>query len=101
MLKFLKSNYLAFFLLVLMAHPVIAQELVINEVMSANQTVIYDEEGDTPDWIEVYNPGPNTINLLGYGLSDSLENTPWTFPDLVIEAGRFADANIEELVLRR
>ena len=41
-------------------------QVVINEFMSSNNSVIFDEFGNTPDWIEIYNE--NNINLSGYGL---------------------------------
>ncbi len=58
-----------------------AQSVVINEVMAANAGTIRDEDGDSPDWIELYNPGTAPVDLLGYGLSDD-EGKPqkWTFP---------------------
>ena len=37
-----------------------AQQPLINEVVPGG--------GDVPDWIEVYNPGPGTIDLQGYAL---------------------------------
>ena len=32
------------------------QTVQINEVMASNQTTVFDEDGDTPDWIELHNP---------------------------------------------
>ena len=32
----------------------LAQSLIINESMSKNLSSVYDEDGDTPDWIEIY-----------------------------------------------
>jgi len=29
-------------------------QVVINEIMSSNSNTIYDEYGNTPDWIELY-----------------------------------------------
>ncbi|MCU0643198.1 MAG: CotH kinase family protein [bacterium] len=54
--------------------------------MSSNSTTITDEDGDYPDWIELYNHGSDTINLNGYGLSDD-ENDPfkWVFPKAIIQ----------------
>ena len=44
--------------------------LTITEVMPSNKGVLPDEKGEYPDWIEVYNPTDDSINLSGYGLSD-------------------------------
>ncbi|MCB0296275.1 MAG: lamin tail domain-containing protein, partial [Calditrichaeota bacterium] len=49
--------------------------------MSSNGTTLQDEDGDTPDWIEIYNPGPASVDLGGFGLSDdSTDLFRWTFP---------------------
>ncbi|MCF8356653.1 MAG: lamin tail domain-containing protein [Melioribacteraceae bacterium] len=67
-----------------------AQSIVINEVMSSNANTLFDEDNDTPDWIELFNSSPNTINLSGYSISDN-ENEPgkWIFPELSFESGEF------------
>ena len=36
--------------------------------------ILYDEDGDTPDWIEIYNPTSEPVNLSGFGLSDDTED---------------------------
>lgn len=65
-----------------------AQGLVINEVSSSNSSLIYDEDGDTPDWIELFNGGISPINLEGYGLSDTLNNDLfWNFPAYELASG--------------
>ena len=48
----------------------LSEGLVINEVMSSNGSTIYDEDGDTPDWIEIYNSETVGIDLSGYGIND-------------------------------
>ena len=45
-----------------------SQTIQINEVVSSNQNTFYDEDGDTPDWIELYNPSPNSISIYNWGL---------------------------------
>jgi hypothetical protein len=67
-----------------------AQEIVINEVMSSNRSILADEDGDYEDWIELYNLSDDPVNLSGYGLSDKT-NEPfrWVFPDLTISAGSY------------
>jgi len=47
-----------------------AQQIVINEIMTNNGSVIYDEDGDNADWIELYNNSTQTIDLSGYSLTD-------------------------------
>ncbi|MEC8905676.1 MAG: lamin tail domain-containing protein, partial [Verrucomicrobiota bacterium] len=45
--------------------------VVINEVMSNNETTVADGDGDFPDWIELYNAGDTAAELTGYHLSDN------------------------------
>ena len=65
--------------------------LRINEYMSRNRSVLYDENGDYSDWIELYNFSNRDIDLGGYTLTDSRSNgDKWRFPDrTVIAAGSY------------
>ena len=45
-------------------------QVIINEVSASNSSTIYDEDGDTPDWIELLNTSDNPILLSDYYLSD-------------------------------
>ncbi len=66
---------------------IFSQDLVINEVSYANKTTIIDSDGDSPDWIEIYNPINEAINLAGYQITDDLSDSAlWTFPNLNLEA---------------
>ena len=59
-----------------------AQSVRINEV-SASNSIYFDEDGDTPDWIEIYNYGSQTVSMNNWGLSDDvLELDKWTFPNV-------------------
>ncbi len=74
--------------MLLIAYSAIGQGIVINEVISSNVQNRLDEDGDTPDWIELYNAGPDEIDLEGYELSDKMTPaTPWVFPPYRIAAG--------------
>lgn len=60
-----------------------SQAIRINEIMSANAITICDEDGDSPDWIELYNNSAVEINLLNFGLSDERDALyKWQFPDI-------------------
>ncbi|GAB1450428.1 hypothetical protein MASR2M47_04840 [Draconibacterium sp.] len=60
---------------------VAAQNLTINEIMSSNALVVYDEDGDTPDWLEIINNSTTEIDLSDYFLSDNPGNfLKWQFP---------------------
>ncbi|MCK4295663.1 MAG: lamin tail domain-containing protein, partial [Candidatus Marinimicrobia bacterium] len=69
---------------------IFSQGIVFNEVMSSNVTTLIDEDGEYPDWIEVYNSSDAVINLDGYGISDD-ENDPlkWIFPDFSLGMHQF------------
>lgn len=56
--------------------------VVINEFMADNGITISGPEGNSPDWIELYNRGTETVDLTGMYLTDDLsEPTRWQFPD--------------------
>lgn len=64
--------------------------LVINEIMAKNSSTISDEEDEYDDWIEIYNPGQQTVSLNNHYLSDnSNEPDKWKFPDISIPSGDF------------
>lgn len=72
------------------SQSVIAQ-VVLNEIMAANEATLPDETGTYPDWIELYNAGPDTAHLAGYGLSDdATDRFQWTLPPLTLAPGGFA-----------
>ena len=67
-----------------------AGSLCLNEAVSFNDSGLADEDGDHPDWIELFNGGSQAINVRGYGLSDDVgEPFKWVFPLRVVPAGGF------------
>lgn len=85
----------------LQAHSDKGTNLLINEVVADNLSTLKDENGVYADWIELYNPTNQAINLRGYYLSDTKnELTKWAFPDVNIESNGylivFCDGNLEE-----
>ena len=68
----------------------IGQIIQINEVVSSNQATIYDEDGDTPDWIELYNTSTNSVSIHNWGLSDDTD-TPfkWRFPNVTLNSEQY------------
>ncbi len=66
---------------------VVPQNLVINELLTANQTDILDNADEHEDWFEIYNPNNFDVNIAGYYFSDNIENpTKW------IVSSSFADS---------
>lgn len=63
-------------------------ELRVTEVMAEDYDVLADEDGDHSGWVELFNSGPESVPLLGYGLSDDTTRPfRWTFPAVTLDAG--------------
>ena len=63
---------------------------VISEFLAKNDGVLKDNNGEYSDWIEIYNPDQDEVNLKGYYLTDSKKNlTQWQFPSVSLPAGGF------------
>ncbi len=68
------------------ANHSLSQNLLINELMSTNSNTLFDEDNDSPDWIEITNSGTSTVNLADYYLSDDSQDLfKWQFPDFNLE----------------
>ena len=53
----------------------------INEFMANNSRILNDGDGNSSDWIELYNAGPGPVDLGGWYLTDSSSNlNKWEFP---------------------
>src|SRR5687768_14811054 len=62
----------------------------VNEVMSSNGDTLQDENGDSPDWVELFNAGSEAVNLEGFGLSDNASRPfKWIFGSTTIPAGGY------------
>ena len=67
-----------------------SQSIQINEVVSSNQSTYYDEDADTPDWIELFNPTTNSISISNWGLSDDVNALfKWRIPNVSLEPQEF------------
>ena len=63
---------------------------VINEFLALNKSTIYDEDGQSSDWIEIFNPNQSAVNLEGYYLTnDSNDLEKWRFPNVSIVEGEY------------
>ncbi len=63
-----------------------AQGVIISELMASNGNTLADEDGDFPDWVELYNDSPVAVNLNGWFLTDNAANlTKWRFPAVTLE----------------
>lgn len=55
--------------------------LRINEFMASNGDTLNDGNGESSDWIELYNAGPGPVDLSDWSLTDSTNNlNKWVFP---------------------
>ncbi|MBK9291302.1 MAG: CotH kinase family protein [Bacteroidetes bacterium] len=60
-------------------------QVLINEMMASNASTLADEDGDYPDWIELYNSSSEPFPLQGFGMSDNPSNPfKWTFPQAIL-----------------
>ena len=67
-----------------------ADHLVINEFMASSDSGIVDENGDFSDWIEIYNPTGQAVNLQGWSLTDDTTALDkWSFPDLTLGSDEY------------
>ena len=77
-------------ILLLIAPGALHGALLISEVQAANATTLVDADGETSDWLELYNSGPGSVDLGGYHLTDDpAELTKWTFPAVTLDPGGF------------
>ncbi len=59
--------------------------LVINELMASNSNCIQDPQDQYDDWIEIYNYGPNDIDVGDMHITDDLSNpAKWRIPSTTI-----------------
>ena len=68
----------------------LAAQPVITEFMADNNDALLDGDGNSPDWIEIYNAGDSPTDLAGYHLTDDdavLEK--WIFPSVNLDPGEF------------
>ena len=65
---------------------VVGASIRINEFLANNTSnTLADEDGDTPDWIELHNPDGGSVSLNGFYLSDDPGNpTKWQLPGVSI-----------------
>jgi hypothetical protein len=73
----------------LAASPATAR-LYISEFLAENSDGLRDSDGDSSDWIEIFNSGPVTVNLGSYFLTDDESTlTKWPFPSVQLDVGQF------------
>jgi len=73
-----------------------AAGVVINEVL-ANNATLEELDGSKPDWVEIYNPSSNSVDLADMSLTDStLTPRRWVFPmGSLLPAGAFLKVRLD------
>ena len=61
-------------------------QLLITEICPSNKDNLFDEDGDAPDWFELYNNSDSLLSLSEFYCSDKYDNVKkWKFPDINME----------------
>ncbi|MDI9382948.1 MAG: lamin tail domain-containing protein [Verrucomicrobiota bacterium] len=72
--------------IVLPAHAAVQ----ITEFLASNGETSLDDDGDSSDWIEIYNSGDTAVNLDGWYLTDNPNELDlWRFPAIELQAREF------------
>ena len=76
-------------LLFFISNDILAQ-VIINEGSNRNYNTLRDEDNEYNDWIELYNPGSDTVNLYNYSLTDdSTVPAKWKLPTIKLAPRSF------------
>lgn len=63
---------------------------VITEFLASNDSVFFDEDGDSSDWLEIFNAGDSALDLTGWYLTDDAGDlSQWAFPSVSLDSGEF------------
>ena len=74
----------------LCAVPYMQGTLHITEFLANNDGSRLDSDGHASDWIEIFNSGPDTVDIGGYYLTDDKRAlTQWRFPAVELQASGF------------
>ena len=66
------------------------KSVMISEFMADNHRTLNDEDGNSSDWIELYNSGSVDVSLDGWFLTDTATNlSKWRIPDVNLAPGAY------------
>ncbi|WP_442484434.1 CotH kinase family protein [Aeoliella sp. SH292] len=69
------------------SRELLAADLIITEFMASNGNSLEDGNGAASDWIEIYNAGDQSADLVGYSLTDNADDlNKWVFPTSTVLA---------------
>ena len=68
-----------------------SQQIIINEFVASNKNSLLDGNGNSSDWIELYNKSITAVSLAGWYLTDDENNLmKWPFPQTtILTAGEY------------
>ncbi len=67
-----------------------APAIIISEFLAVNDNGLLDEDGESSDWIELYNPGDSLVNLEDFSLTDKRDKPrKWIFPAVSIASDEY------------
>jgi hypothetical protein len=68
----------------------VEKTLVINELVAKNLSGLTNEDGETVDWIEIYNASSEAINMNMYTITDDVNKKDKAqFQDYILESGEY------------
>ncbi|MEA3336136.1 MAG: lamin tail domain-containing protein [Chloroflexota bacterium] len=71
-------------------HSPQSQAIVVNEFLASNQNDLLDEDGDSSDWIELFNPMASPVDLTGWALTDNAGDLDkWVLPARILDANQY------------
>src|SRR5690349_19843114 len=83
----MKTPLFSLALILALAAPINAAP-VISEFLADNDGGFKDEDGEDQDWIEIYNPDTNPVDLTGWRLTDDPARlSKWVFPPRTLAPG--------------
>lgn len=63
----------------------LAAQPIISEFLASNDDGLLDDNGNSSDWIELYNAGDASVDLIGYTLTDDPDEIgKWAFPSVTL-----------------
>ena len=66
------------------------ESLMITEFMASNGVTLQDRFGEYSDWVEIFNPTDQSVQLNGWRLTDDpADLAKWQFPDTTLPAGGY------------
>lgn len=72
------------------SRQVLAGTPLISEFLAGNSGGLQDADGESSDWIEIYNPTAAPVNLANWSLTDDPDDlNKWVFPAVTIGANQF------------